>query len=94
MPVLRANLHFYSWAEATQQLQEEVTVIEGQVSQLTGLVQQQDALNAVLKQRVQATGEAESRAKVPSVILLSHRTTCFPVSADLETYACCSDGPA
>ena len=50
-----------------------MSVIEGQVSQLTGLVQRQDTLNAVLKQRLQATGEAESRAKVPPVTWLS----CF-----------------
>ena len=46
-------------------LQEEVTVIEGQVNHLKGLVQQQDALNAALQQRVQTAGEAEGRAKVP-----------------------------
>lgn len=72
------------WAEATQQLQEEVSVIEGQVSRLTGLVQQQDALNAVLKQRLQATGEAESRAKVPAVIWLSHCITFHPDSASMR----------
>ena len=45
-------------------MQEEVSIIEGQVSQLKGLVQQQDALNAALQQRVQTAGEAESRAQV------------------------------
>lgn len=61
-----------------------MSVIEGQVSQLTGLVQQQDALNAVLKQRLQATGEAESRAKVPPVIWLSHCVTFHPDSASMR----------
>lgn len=50
-------------------MQEEVSIIEGQVSQLKGLVQQQDALNAVLQQRVQTSGEAESRAKVAPIAL-------------------------
>lgn len=50
-------------------MQEEVSIIEGQVSQLKGLVQQQDALNAVLQQRVQTSGEAESRAKVSPIRL-------------------------
>ncbi|KAL0056402.1 hypothetical protein WJX82_010947 [Trebouxia sp. C0006] len=44
--------------------QEEVAVIEGQVAELKGLVQQQDALNAGLQQRVQTASEAEARAKV------------------------------
>lgn len=41
-----------------------MAIIEGQVGQLKGLVQQQDALNTNLQQRVQTAGEAEARAKV------------------------------
>ncbi|KAA6423684.1 MAG: hypothetical protein FRX49_06255 [Trebouxia sp. A1-2] len=46
---------------------EEVAVIEGQVAELKGLVQHQDALNAGLQQRVQSGSEAEARAKVEAV---------------------------
>ena len=48
-------------------MQEEVATIEGQVGELRGLVQQQDALNATLQQRVHSAAEAESRAKVISL---------------------------
>jgi hypothetical protein len=52
-----------------------VAVIEGQVAELKGLVQQQDALNAGLQQRIQTAGEAEARAKVSNLShLLSHHT--------------------
>ena len=51
-------------------MQEEVAVIEGQVAELKGLVQQQDALNAGLQQRVQTASEAEARAKVSHHSLL------------------------
>jgi len=45
------------------------------VAELKGLVQQQDALNAGLQQRVQTAGEAEARAKVSHhSLLLSHHT--------------------
>lgn len=47
-----------------------MAVIEGQVAELKGLVQQQDALNAGLQQRVQTAGEAEARAKVSHHSLL------------------------
>ena len=45
-------------------VQEEVGMIEGQVGQLRALVQQQDALNASLQQRLNTAAEAESRAQV------------------------------
>ena len=52
-------------------LQEEVALIEGQVAELKGLVQQQDALNATLQQRVHSAAEAESRAKVTCLTMVS-----------------------
>ncbi|DBB06613.1 hypothetical protein WJX77_004467 [Trebouxia sp. C0004] len=62
------NKHLLQEKEAFKKVllrrQEEMAVIEGQVAELKGLVQQQDALNAGLQQRVQTAGEAEARAKV------------------------------
>lgn len=63
-------------------MQEEVAVIEGQVAELKGLVQQQDALNAGLQQRVQTAGEAEARAKV------SHHSLLLSLHTQLAALNC------
>ncbi len=70
-----------SWSEKGGWLQEEVAVIEGQVAELKGLVQQQDALNAGLQQRVQTASEAEARAKVSH---LSHLLSYLMCSTQLS----------
>lgn len=70
-----------------------MSIIEGQVSQLKGLVQQQDALNAVLQQRVQTAGEAESRAKVPPDHFAVLQSTMLPARS-CKACTCCSVDPA
>ena len=67
-------------------LQEEVALIEGQVAELKGLVQQQDALNATLQQRVHSAAEAESRAKVTCTTVKSVAQCMFRM---LLLPACC-----